>query len=149
MGRMMSSQTREMMSLCTRSIKEIHVTWTPNQDQDPKQNQDQGLENSKISSIQATLPPSGCAVKSLNTSTTLHVLIRGHINIELEIEKLSEKLNRCQERSTSIQGKIDKAEKENFMKPEAFEKMKLSWEESVSELDTLRIALNNFTKLKE
>lgn len=52
--------------------------------------------------------PSGCALQAINTECTVHVLVKGQINLDTEISKVNKKLNTVLEFQSKINDSISK-----------------------------------------
>lgn len=64
--------------------------------------------------------PSGCALQAINTTTTVHVLVKGQVDLDAEIAKVAKKLSNAQDNQKKVLDGISKfTEKSNPAAKEA------------------------------
>ena len=91
--------------------------------------------------------PSGCALQAINTECTVHVLVKGQINLDTEISKVNKKLNTVLEfqskRNDSISKFTDKTKQEAkdaaFKRAENYKAEIEGYEQTIAILEKLKL----------
>lgn len=101
-----------------------------------------------VSVVPASDIPAGCAVSSISTSVSAHVLVRGLVNIDAELGKLSKKLDLAINAVERAQAPTKKDEWKN-----APEEVRTNTEERIkgleAECEALRNAIRNFESIRD
>lgn len=79
--------------------------------------------------------PSGCALQAIGPDCTVHVLVKGQIDLDAEISKVNKKLSNTQEQKKKLEDSISKFTEKT--KPEAKESAQKRLEKSVLKLKVM------------
>ncbi len=93
--------------------------------------------------------PSGCAVRTISEDCVLHLMVRGFVDFDKELEKLADKLAKTQ---VSLDGFIKKTKMENYeekVAPEAKEVNANKIKQLQTEIEAIQGAVQNFKALQE
>lgn len=90
--------------------------------------------------------PSGCALQAIGTDCTVHVLVKGQIDLDQEIAKVNKKLTSAQELSTKTKEAISKFTDKT--KPEAKESAQKRLEKFSAEIEGYEQTIAILEKLK-
>lgn len=102
----------------------------------------------KISVIEAgSSVPSGCALNGVSATTTVHVLVKGQIDLDGEIAKVSKKLSNVKELQSKLNDSIGKftdktkpeAKEAAFKRAENFKAEIEGYEQTISILEKLKL----------
>ncbi|KAI5955863.1 VAS1 [Candida jiufengensis] len=101
----------------------------------------------KISVVKSSQDvPSGCALQAIGPDCTVHVLVKGQIDLDSEISKVEKKLNNAQELKKKQDESISKFTDKT--KPEAIESAKQRLEKVVAEIEGYEQTIAILEKLK-
>lgn len=90
--------------------------------------------------------PSGCALQAIGPDCTVHVLVKGQIDLDAEIAKVDKKLNNSQEQKKKLQDSISKFTEKT--KPEAKESAQKRLEKVTAEIEGYEQTIAILEKLK-
>ncbi|AET37493.1 valine--tRNA ligase Ecym_1250 [Eremothecium cymbalariae DBVPG len=92
--------------------------------------------------------PQGCVLQSVNPEVNVHVLVKGQIDIDSEVNKVSKRLDKVKKTRESLEKLMSSKDYE----AKANEQVKLSnkdrLESTVAEMETLEATISNLEKLK-
>ncbi|CAH2352806.1 valine--tRNA ligase, mitochondrial [[Candida] railenensis] len=91
--------------------------------------------------------PSGCALQSINTETTVHVLVKGQIDLDAEIAKVEKKLGASKEFQSKLEESISKftektkesAKEAAYKRQENYKAEIEGYEQTISILENLKL----------
>lgn len=91
--------------------------------------------------------PSGCALQSINTETTVHVLVKGQIDLDAEIAKVEKKLGASKEFQSKLEESISKftektkesAKEAAYKRQENYKAEIEGYEQTISILEKLKL----------
>ncbi|GEQ70170.1 hypothetical protein JCM33374_g3846 [Metschnikowia sp. JCM 33374] len=91
--------------------------------------------------------PSGCALNGVSATTNVHVLVKGQIDIDAEISKVSKKLNNLQELQSKLKDSMSKftdktkeeAKEAAYKRAENFKAEAEGYEQTIAILEKLKL----------
>lgn len=92
--------------------------------------------------------PEGCVLQAVNTEVNVHVLVKGHVDIDAEISKVQKKLEKVLKSKQGIEKIVNSADYEQKANEQAKLANKERLEHTTAEIDTLQATINNLEKLK-
>ncbi|CCC67713.1 hypothetical protein NCAS_0A11550 [Naumovozyma castellii] len=92
--------------------------------------------------------PEGCVLKAVNPDVNVHLLVKGHIDIEAEIAKVQKKLEKANKSKQNIEQTIGRKDYESKANDQAKEANKVKLENSVAEIEGLEATIENLNRLK-
>lgn len=92
--------------------------------------------------------PGGCVLKSVNPEVNVHLLVKGHIDIDAEIGKAQKKLEKAKKTQTGIESTMSSKDYESKANDQAKEATKLRLDNSVAEIEGLQATIENLKRLK-
>ncbi|QLL34304.1 hypothetical protein HG536_0G01630 [Torulaspora globosa] len=96
----------------------------------------------------ATDIPEGCVLKAVNPDVNVHVLVKGHVDIDAEISKVEKKLERARKTRNGIESTIGSKDYETKANDQAKEANKARLENAVAEIEGLEATIENLKRLK-
>ncbi|KAI5966178.1 VAS1 [Candida pseudojiufengensis] len=104
-----------------------------------------GVEKIKVVKTISEIP-SGCALQAISPDCTVHVLVKGQIDLDLEISKVNKKLQNSLELKKKQDDSISKFTEKT--KPEAIESAKQRLEKVIAEIEGYEQTIDILEKLK-
>ncbi|KAI8927212.1 hypothetical protein BC831DRAFT_453206 [Entophlyctis helioformis] len=92
--------------------------------------------------------PSGCALQTISSAATVHLLVRGQLDIDVEIAKLHTKLGKVQALSAALEKVMAGDGYAARVKAEVKEADAAKLKGYATEIETLTASIANFEKLK-
>ena len=92
--------------------------------------------------------PEGCVLQSVNPEVNVHVLVKGHVDIDEEIAKVQKKLDKSQKSKSGIEKIINSADYEQKANEHAKKANKEKLEHTNAEIETLEATIANLQRLK-
>ncbi|QLQ80223.1 hypothetical protein HG537_0D02240 [Torulaspora globosa] len=96
----------------------------------------------------ATDIPEGCVLKAVNPDVNVHVLVKGHVDIDAEICKVEKKLERAIKTKNGIESTISSKDYETKANDQAKEANRTRLENAMAEIDGLEATIENLKRLK-
>lgn len=96
----------------------------------------------------ATEIPEGCVLKAVNPDVNVHVLVKGHVDIDAEISKVEKKLERAIKTKNGIESTISSKDYETKANDQAKEANKIRLENAIAEIEGLEATIENLKRLK-
>lgn len=91
---------------------------------------------------------SGCVLKAVNPEVNVHVLVKGHVDIDAEIVKVEKKLEKANKTQQSIEKTMSSKDYEKKANAQAQEANKTKLENTIAEIEGLKTTIENLKKLK-
>ncbi|ODV65063.1 hypothetical protein HYPBUDRAFT_114062 [Hyphopichia burtonii NRRL Y-1933] len=106
-----------------------------------------GVETVNIVDNDTVKVPSGCALQSINTTTTVHLLVKGQIDLDLEISKVAKKLSNAKENEKKVlesiskftEKTVEKAKEAAYNRNENIKAEIEGYEQTISVLENLKL----------
>lgn len=92
--------------------------------------------------------PEGCVLKAVNPDVNVHLLVKGHIDIDAEIAKVQKKLDKATKSKQSIEKTINSKDYASKADAQAQEANKVKHENAVAEVEGLEATIENLQRLK-
>ncbi|KOG99587.1 valine--tRNA ligase [Saccharomyces eubayanus] len=92
--------------------------------------------------------PEGCVLKSVNPEVNVHLLVKGHVDIDAEITKVQKKLEKANKSKSNIEQTIDSKDYESKANEQAKEANKTKLDNTVAEIEGLEATITNLKRLK-
>ncbi|AQZ09856.1 VAS1 (YGR094W) [Zygosaccharomyces parabailii] len=92
--------------------------------------------------------PEGCVLATVNPEVSVHLLVKGHIDIDAEINKVQKKLEKATKTKHSIESSISSKDYETKANAEVKEANKVRLENANAEIDGFEVTIENLKKLK-
>ncbi|EJS43676.1 vas1p [Saccharomyces arboricola H-6] len=92
--------------------------------------------------------PEGCVLKSVNPEVNVHLLVKGHVDIDAEIAKVQKKLEKANKSKNGIEQTINSKDYESKANEQAKEANKTKLDNTVAEIDGLEATIENLKRLK-
>jgi valyl-tRNA synthetase len=96
-----------------------------------------------------TPPPVGAAVKTVSDEVTVYLIVKGFVNFDEEIAKLQSKLEKSQENLNSWIKKTEIPDYTLRVSAEIREQNQTKIKNVEAEIEIVRLAMENFLKLKD
>lgn len=92
--------------------------------------------------------PEGCVLKSVNPEVNVHLLVKGHVDIDAEIAKVQKKLEKVTKSKTGMEKTMNSKDYESKANAEAQAANKVKLENTVAEIEGLEATIENLKRLK-
>ncbi|CAI4062372.1 valine--tRNA ligase SKDI_07G3430 [Saccharomyces kudriavzevii IFO 1802] len=92
--------------------------------------------------------PEGCVLKSVNPEVNVHLLVKGHVDIDAEISKVQKKLEKANKSKNGIEQTINSKDYESKANEQAKEANKTKLDNTVAEIEGLEATIENLKRLK-
>ncbi|CCE63030.1 hypothetical protein TPHA_0D03970 [Tetrapisispora phaffii CBS 4417] len=92
--------------------------------------------------------PQGCVLKSVNPEVNVHVLVKGHVDIESEISKVQKKLEKATKSKQGIEKTMSSKDYESKANEQAKEANNAKLENTIAEIEGLEATIRNLEALK-
>ena len=92
--------------------------------------------------------PEGCVLKSVNPDVNVHLLVKGHVDIDAEIAKVQKKLEKITKSKTGMEKTMNSKDYESKANAEAQAANKVKLENTVAEIEGLEATIENLKRLK-
>ncbi|BAO41085.1 valyl-tRNA synthetase [Kluyveromyces marxianus DMKU3-1042] len=92
--------------------------------------------------------PEGCVLQSVNPEVNVHVLVKGHVDIDAEIAKVQKKLEKTLKSKAGIEKIVNTADYETKANDQVKQFNKERLEHAAAEIDTLEATIANLERLK-
>lgn len=92
--------------------------------------------------------PEGCVLKSVNPEVNVHLLVKGHVDIDAEITKVQKKLEKANKSKSGIEQTIDSKDYESKANEQAKEANKTKLDNTIAEIEGLQATITNLQRLK-
>ena len=92
--------------------------------------------------------PEGCVLKSVNPDVNVHLLVKGHVDIDAEISKVQKKLEKVTKSKTGMEKTMNSKDYESKANAEAQAANKVKLENTVAEIEGLEATIENLKRLK-
>ncbi|AMD21943.1 HFR088Wp [Eremothecium sinecaudum] len=92
--------------------------------------------------------PEGCVLNSVTPEINVHVLVKGQVDIDAELEKVSSKLEKAEKTKSSIEKLISSKDYEAKANEHAKKANNYRLESTIAEIETLQATIANLEKLK-
>ena len=92
--------------------------------------------------------PEGCVLKAVNPDVNVHVLVKGHVDIDAEITKVQKKLDKVAKSKTGLEKTMQSKDYESKATTEAQNANKTKLENTVAEIEGLEATIKNLERLK-
>ncbi|EDO19596.1 hypothetical protein Kpol_1018p134 [Vanderwaltozyma polyspora DSM 70294] len=92
--------------------------------------------------------PEGCVLQSVNPQVNVHLLVKGHIDIEAEVGKVQKKLEKALKNKQNIENTMNSKDYETKANDQAKEANKTKLENTNAEIEGLQATINNLERLK-
>ncbi|GMG56565.1 unnamed protein product [Ambrosiozyma monospora] len=102
----------------------------------------------KVNVVDAKDIPSGCVLASANPETTVHVLVKGQVDLDKEIQKVAKKLSKVEGGLKNLEKTLNAPDYDKKASAEAKEKNQSSRIQSLADIETLKATIANLEKLK-
>lgn len=92
--------------------------------------------------------PEGCVLASVNPEVSVHLLVKGHIDIDAEIQKVYKKLEKATKTRQSIESSISSRDYETKASAQVKEANKARLDSSAAEIEGFEATIENLKRLK-
>lgn len=92
--------------------------------------------------------PEGCVLQSVNPEVNVHLLVKGHVDIDAEIAKVQKKLEKAKKSKNGIEQTINSKDYETKANAQAKEANKSKLDNTVAEIEGLEATIENLKRLK-
>ncbi|QHS73405.1 valine--tRNA ligase [Saccharomyces paradoxus] len=92
--------------------------------------------------------PEGCVLQSVNPEVNVHLLVKGHVDIDAEIAKVQKKLEKANKSKNGIEQTINSKDYETKANEQAKEANKTKLDNTVAEIEGLEATIENLKRLK-
>lgn len=92
--------------------------------------------------------PEGCVLKSVNPEVNVHLLVKGHVDIDAEIAKVQKKLEKVTKSKAGMEKTMNSKDYESKANAEAQAANKVKLENTVAEIEGLEATIENLKRLK-
>lgn len=92
--------------------------------------------------------PEGCVLQSVNPEVNVHLLVKGHVDIDAEIAKVQKKLEKAKKSKNGIEQTINSKDYETKANTQAKEANKSKLDNTVAEIEGLEATIENLKRLK-
>lgn len=92
--------------------------------------------------------PEGCVLKAVNPEVNVHLLVKGHVDIDAEITKVQKKLEKVSKSKTGLEKTMQSKDYESKATAEAQAANKTKLENTVAEIEGLEATIKNLERLK-
>ena len=92
--------------------------------------------------------PEGCVLKAVNPSVSVHLLVKGQIDIDAEIAKVMKKLERATKTKASLEKTINSKDYESKASVDVQEANKVKLDNANAEIGGLEATIENLKRLK-
>ena len=92
--------------------------------------------------------PEGCVLKAVNPEVNVHVLVKGHVDIDAEITKVEKKLEKATKTKQGLESTISSKDYESKANEQAKEANKSRLDNTVAEIEGLEATIENLKRLK-
>lgn len=92
--------------------------------------------------------PEGCVLKAVNTDVNVHLLVKGHIDIDAEITKIQKKLDKAIKSKAGLEKTINSKDYESKANAEAQAANKSKLENTFAEIEGIEATIENLKRLK-
>ena len=92
--------------------------------------------------------PEGCVLQSVNPEVNVHLLVKGHVDIDAEIAKVQKKLERASKSKNGIEQTMNSKDYETKANKQAKEANKTKLDNTVAEIEGLQATIENLKRLK-
>lgn len=92
--------------------------------------------------------PGGCVLASVNPEVSVHLLVKGHIDIDAEISKVQKKLEKATKTKQTIETSISSRDYETKASEQVKEANKARIDSAVAEIDGFEATVENLRRLK-
>lgn len=92
--------------------------------------------------------PDGCVLRSVNPEVNVHLLVKGHVDIDAEIGKAEKKLEKVSKTKSGIESTMGSKDYESKANDQAKEATRLRLENSIAEIEGLKATIENLKRLK-
>ncbi|CAB4252083.1 similar to Saccharomyces cerevisiae YGR094W VAS1 Mitochondrial and cytoplasmic valyl-tRNA synthetase [Maudiozyma barnettii] len=96
----------------------------------------------------ATEIPEGCVLKAVNPDVNVHLLVKGHVDIDAEIAKVQKKLDKVSKSKAGMEKTMNSKDYESKANAEAQAANKTKLENTVAEIEGLEATVENLKRLK-
>lgn len=92
--------------------------------------------------------PEGCVLKAVNPEVNVHLLVKGHVDIDAEIAKVQKKLDKSIKNKQNIEKIINSKDYDSKANAQAKEANKVKYDNTVAEIEGLEATIENLRRLK-
>lgn len=92
--------------------------------------------------------PEGCVLKAVNPEVNVHLLVKGHVDIDAEISKVQKKLDKSIKNKQNIEKIINSKDYDIKANAQAKEANKVKYDNAVAEIEGLEATIENLKRLK-
>ncbi|SMN18166.1 similar to Saccharomyces cerevisiae YGR094W VAS1 Mitochondrial and cytoplasmic valyl-tRNA synthetase [Maudiozyma saulgeensis] len=92
--------------------------------------------------------PEGCVLKAVNPDVNVHLLVKGHVDIDAEIAKVQKKLDKVSKSKAGMEKTMNSKDYESKANAEAQAANKTKLENTVAEIEGLEATIENLKRLK-
>lgn len=92
--------------------------------------------------------PEGCVLKAVNPDVNVHLLVKGHVDIDAEIAKVQKKLEKSTKMKQNIEKTINSKDYDTKANAQAKEANKVKFENATAEIEGLESTIENLKRLK-
>ncbi|CCD22630.1 uncharacterized protein NDAI_0A04740 [Naumovozyma dairenensis CBS 421] len=92
--------------------------------------------------------PEGCVLKAVNPDVNVHLLVKGHVDIDAEITKAGKKLEKAIKSKQNLEQTMNRKDYESKANVQAKEANKVKLDNSVAEIEGLEATIENLKRLK-
>ena len=92
--------------------------------------------------------PEGCVLKAVNPDVNVHLLVKGHVDIDAEIAKVQKKLEKSTKMKQNIEKTINSKDYDTKANAQAKEANKIKFDNATAEIEGLEATIENLKRLK-
>lgn len=92
--------------------------------------------------------PEGCVLKAVNPQVNVHLLVKGHIDIDAEIAKVEKKIEKTRKAKQNIEQIMNSKDYETKANEQAKEANKSRLENAIADIEGLETTIENLQRLK-
>ncbi|CCF55985.1 hypothetical protein KAFR_0A05500 [Kazachstania africana CBS 2517] len=92
--------------------------------------------------------PEGCVLKAVNPDVNVHLLVKGHVDIEAEIAKVEKKLEKASKAKQGLEKTINSKDYETKANAQAKEANQTKLDNTTAEIEGLEATIENLKRLK-
>ncbi|CAG59424.1 uncharacterized protein GVI51_G02959 [Nakaseomyces glabratus] len=92
--------------------------------------------------------PEGCVLKAVNPQVNVHLLVKGHIDIDAEIAKVEKKIEKARKTKQGIEQIINGKDYDTKANEQAKEANKVRLENSIADIEGFETTIENLKRLK-
>ena len=105
------------------------------------------IDEVAVARTQAEIPE-GCVLKYVNPDVSVHLLVKGHVDIDAEIVKVQKKLEKSLKAQQGIENTMNSKDYESKANEQAKEANKDKLEHAIAEIEGLNATIKNLERLK-